>query len=108
MGDDDERYLFSSTAGYGFVARLGDLVSRNKSGKSVLSLPAGAAVLPAAAVRSLTDDVVCAISNNGSLLTFPVGELPEMAKGKGNKIYNIPGPKFKSGEESMIALAQPI
>lgn len=105
MGEDDERYLFSSTAGYGFVARLGDLFSRNKSGKSVLSLPAGAQVLPAAAVSSLTDDVVCAISNNGSLLTFPVGELPEMAKGKGNKIYNIPGPKFKSGEESMIALS---
>ncbi len=105
MGEDDERYLFSSTAGYGFVARLGDLFSRNKSGKSVLSLPAGAQVLPAAAVSSLTDDIVCAISNNGSLLTFPVGELPEMAKGKGNKIYNIPGPKFKTGEESMIALS---
>ena len=28
-----------------------------------------------------------------------------MAKGKGNKIYNIPGPKFKTGEESMVALA---
>ncbi len=105
MGEDEERYLFSSTAGYGFVARLGDLVSRNKSGKSVLSLPAGAQVLPAAAVSSLTDDLVCAISNTGSLLSFPVGELPEMAKGKGNKIYNIPGPKFKSGEESMMALA---
>lgn len=105
MGEDDERYLFSSTAGYGFVARLGDLFSRNKSGKSVLSLPGGAQVLPACAVKSLTEDIVCAISNNGSLLSFPVGELPEMAKGKGNKIYNIPGPKFKSGEESMIALA---
>ncbi|WP_088922075.1 DNA topoisomerase IV subunit A [Granulosicoccus antarcticus] len=104
MGDDDDRYLFSSTAGYGFVARLGDLFSRNKAGKSILSLPAGAAVLPAAAVSSLVDDKVCAISNTGSLLSFPVGELPEMAKGKGNKIYNIPGPKFKTGEESMLAL----
>ncbi|NND92809.1 MAG: DNA topoisomerase IV subunit A [Granulosicoccus sp.] len=105
MGEDDERYLFASSAGYGFVARLGDVVSRNKSGKAVLSLPGGATVLPAVAVRSLTDDVVCAFSNTGSLLSFPVGELPEMAKGKGNKIYNIPGPKFKSGAESMIALA---
>lgn len=104
MGDDDERYLFSSTAGYGFVARLGDIVSRNKSGKSVLSLPAGAEVLPAAGISSLTDNLVCAVSNTGSLLSFPVGELPEMAKGKGNKIYNIPTAKFKSGEESMVAL----
>jgi len=105
MGDDDERYLFSSTAGYGFVARLGDLISRNKAGKAVISLPQGAQVLPAQVVTSLTEDLVCAISNTGSLLAFSIGELPEMAKGKGNKIYSIPGPKFKSGEESMTALA---
>ena len=105
MGEDDERYLFASSSGYGFVARLGDLASRNKSGKTVLSVQAGATVLPAAAIASLTDDVVCAISNGGSLLCFPVGELPEMARGKGNRIYNIPGPRFKSGEESMIAVA---
>ncbi|MFK8077319.1 MAG: DNA topoisomerase IV subunit A [Granulosicoccus sp.] len=104
MGDDDERYLFSTTAGYGFVARLGDLISRNKSGKSVISVPAGASVIKSAVVTSLTDNIVCAISNTGSLLCFPVGELPEMAKGKGNKIYSIPASKFKSGEESMIAL----
>lgn len=105
MGDDDDRYLFSTSAGYGFVARLGDLISRNKAGKSVISVPAGAAVLKSAGIASLIDNVVCAISNNGSLLCFPVGELPEMAKGKGNKIFNIPGAKFKSGEESMLALS---
>ena len=105
MGDDDERYLFSTSAGYGFVARLGDIVSRNKSGKAVISVPAGASVLPAAGIASLTDNLVCAVSNTGSLLSFPIGELPEMAKGKGNKIYNIPGAKFKAGEEAMVALA---
>lgn len=105
MGGDDERYLFSTSAGYGFVARLGDLQSRNKAGKAVISVPAGAEVLPARTVASLTDDRVCAISSSGSLLAFPIGELPEMAKGKGNKIYNIPGAKFKSGQESMIAIA---
>ena len=105
MGDDNDRYLFSTTAGYGFVARLGDLVSRNKAGKAVISVSQGALVLPARAVTSLTEDRVCAISNTGSLLAFPVGELPEMAKGKGNKIYNVPSAKFKSAEESMIALA---
>ena len=105
MGDDNDRYLFSTSAGYGFVARLGDLVSRNKAGKVVLSVSQGATVLPARAVASLTEDRVCAISNSGSLLAFPVGELPEMAKGKGNKIYNVPASKFKSAEESMVALA---
>ena len=104
MGADDDRYLFSTTAGYGFVAKLGDLVSRNKAGKAVISVPAGAMVLQAAKVHSLTDDIVAAISSTGSLLSFPVGELPEMAKGKGNKIFNIPGKSFKAGEEKMVAL----
>ena len=105
MGAEDERYLFSTSAGYGFVARLGDLLSRHKAGKVVISVPQGASVLPAMKVESLTDDLVAAISSTGSLLAFPVGELPEMVKGKGNKIFNIPGKRFKAGEESMIALA---
>ncbi len=104
MGADDDRYLFSTSAGYGFVARLGDLISRNKAGKSVISVPAGAVVLPAVRVNSLTDDVVASINDGGSMLVFPVGELPEMAKGKGNKIFNIPSKKFKAGEEAMVAL----
>jgi topoisomerase-4 subunit A len=105
MGADEDRYLFSTSAGYGFVAKLGDLVSRNKAGKAVISVPAGATVLPAVRVDSLTDDIVASINSGGSMLSFPVGELPEMAKGKGNKIFNVPSKKFKSGEESMVALA---
>lgn len=104
MGGDDERYLFSTSAGYGFVARLGDLISRNKSGKVVLNA-SGGQVLTASPVRSLTEDLVIAVSSEGSMLSFPVGELPEMARGKGNKIFNIPSKAFKSGTESMVAVA---
>jgi len=92
-------------ANFVFVAKLSDLVSRNKAGKSVLNVPAGADVLPACRVHSLTEDLVIAISSEGSMLSFPIGELPEMARGKGNKIFNIPGKAFKSGAESMVALA---
>lgn len=104
MGDEDDRYLFSTSAGYGFVARLGDLISRNKSGKAVLNA-SGGKVLTASAVRSLTEDLVIAVSSEGSMLSFPVGELPEMARGKGNKIFNIPSKAFKSGAESVVAVA---
>jgi len=104
MGADEDRWLFATDAGFGFVARLGDLISRNKSGKAVISVPSGAEVLPAAPVVSLTEDLVAAVGSGGSLLVFPVGELPEMARGKGNKIFNIPGPRFAAGEESMVAV----
>jgi len=104
MGGDDDRYLFSTSAGYGFVARLGDLISRNKSGKAVLNA-SGGQVLTASPVRSLTEDLVIAVSSEGAMLSFPVGELPEMARGKGNKIFNIPSKAFKSGAESVVAVA---
>jgi len=105
MGADEDRWLFASSAGFGFVARLGDLVSRNKSGKAVITLPVGAEVLPAARILSLTEDLVCAVGSGGSLLAFPVGELPEMARGKGNKLFNVNASLFAAGEESMIAVA---
>jgi len=105
MGDDADRYLFSTSAGYGFVSPLGPLVGRNKAGKAVISVPAGAVVLPAVKITDSKTDIVAAISDSGSMLTFPVTELPELNRGKGNKIFNIPGKKFKAGEESMLALA---
>ena len=35
------------------------------------------------------------------MLVFEINELPNLAKGKGNKIMNIPKPKFLAGEENM-------
>jgi len=105
MGDDTDRYLFSSSAGYGFVSELGPLVSRNKAGKAVLTVPAGATALRSCRIDSTKTDMVAAVSNTGSMLTFPVEELPELNRGKGNKIFGIPGKKFKDGSEAMIAIA---
>ncbi len=105
MGADEQRYLFATSAGFGFVAELGKLQSRNKSGKAVLSVSQGADVLPAIPVTDLATDRVAAVSNTGSMLVFPLSELPEMARGKGNRMYGIPGKKFKDGSEYMVAVA---
>ena len=105
MGADEQRYLFATSAGFGFVAELGNLQSRNKSGKAVLSVSQGADVLPAVPVSDLATDRVAAVSNTGSMLVFPLSELPEMARGKGNRMYGIPGKKFKDGSEYMVAVA---
>jgi topoisomerase-4 subunit A len=43
--------------------------------------------------------------SSGSMLVFPLDEVPELNRGKGNKLYNIPSKKFKSGDESMVAIA---
>ncbi len=104
LGADDQKYLLSSDAGYGFVARLGDLTGKNKAGKSVLTLPKGAKVLQAAAVPGDADAWVACVTTEGRLLVFPVAELPEMARGKGNKMIGIPPARVAAREEFVVSV----
>jgi topoisomerase-4 subunit A len=105
IGDNDKKYLLASDAGYGFIASLGDLVSRNKAGKAILRVPAGGKAVVPAPVPKGKECLIAAVSSIGRLLLFEMEELPELAKGKGNKLINIPGPKYKSGDEKMVAAA---
>jgi len=105
MGPDDARYLFASSAGYGFHAALGEVASRNKAGKAVLSLPKGGEVLKPAQIHDLVTDKVAVIADNGNMLTFDISEVTAAAKGKGGKLMGIPGPKLQSGVEKVIAVA---
>ena len=60
------------------------------------------------AALSTTPDAECliaAVSSIGRLLCFEMEELPELAKGKGNKLINIPAKKYKAGEEQLVAMA---
>ncbi|MBK1724132.1 DNA topoisomerase IV subunit A [Thiocystis violacea] len=106
LGDaPDARYLLASDAGYGFIARFEDLVAKPKGGKAVLSLPAGAQVLIPLPVGEGAGALLAAATSAGHLLLFPLAELPEMARGKGNKIIGIPTSKVSAREEVMVALA---
>ncbi len=104
-GEDDTRWLLASDAGYGFVGRFGDMLTRNRSGKSVLTVPKGTGVLPPAPVVDPKTDRVVAVTNVGHLLAFAVSDLPELTRGKGNKIIGVK--KGKGGErgEWVAALA---
>ncbi|HSG64405.1 MAG TPA: DNA topoisomerase IV subunit A, partial [Gammaproteobacteria bacterium] len=99
IGAPEDRWVLASSAGYGFVVKLGDLHSRNKAGKVVLSVPKGARVLPAAPVGE-NGELVVAASDDGRLLAFPLAELPELARGKGNKILALPA----KSEIAMMAI----
>jgi len=103
IGGAEQKYLLASDAGYGFIATLEDLVSRNKAGKAVLRVPAGGKAVVPAAVPKDTECLIAAVSSIGRLLMFEMDELPELAKGKGNKLLNIPGKKYQSGEEKLVA-----
>ena len=105
IGDSEDKYLLASDAGYGFVATLGDLVTRNKAGKAILRVPSGGRAVVPSRVPSESECLIAAVSSIGRLLLFEMDELPELAKGKGNKLINIPGKKYQSGEEKLVAAA---
>ena len=102
-GEADARFVLASSQGYGFVTRFENLVGRQKAGKAMLSLSEGAQVLQPAQLPGSADDRVVAVTSAGHLLAFPVGELPELERGKGNKIIEIP--KAKRGTERVVAVA---
>ncbi|HEX5636388.1 MAG TPA: DNA topoisomerase IV subunit A [Gammaproteobacteria bacterium] len=104
LGQPEDLYLFATSFGYGFVGKLEDLHSRNKAGKAFMNLPAGARILPPVKVRSLDDESIVAVTSEGHMLVTALAELPQMAKGKGDKIINIPSPKLKSGDEWLCAI----
>lgn len=102
-GEHDTRFVIASSHGYGFLTRFENLTGRNKAGKAMLSLSEGAHVLQPAAVGDLESDRLVVATSAGHLLAIPIGELPELDKGKGNKIIDIP--KGKRGTERVTALA---
>jgi topoisomerase-4 subunit A len=104
IGEPEDLWLLASDAGYGFTARLKDLISDRRAGKTVLNVPDNAHVLVPAPVLS-ADSLVAVVSSEGKLLAFPVGEVPEMPRGKGNKLYDIPPKKAAARHELMTAVA---
>jgi len=106
MGDPEGLWLIASDAGYGFTARLKDLITDRKAGKTVLNPPENSLALPPAFVPSekslVCVSIVDADGENGRLLAFPVKDIPEMPRGKGNKLFNIPTALAKERAEVVI------
>jgi len=105
LPDDSALYVIASDAGYGFVVKGEDLQAKNKAGKALLSLPAGALVVPPKPLGNREEDWLAAVTTEGRLLLFPVRDLPQLGKGKGNKIIGIPGERVASREEYLTDLA---
>ena len=103
MEPEEQRLLMASDAGYGFICTFNDLISRNRAGKALLTLPENARVMTPMAVHH-EDDMLLAITQAGRMLMFPVGELPQMSKGKGNKIISIPSADAAAGVDKLAWL----
>jgi topoisomerase-4 subunit A len=104
MGELEDLWLVASDAGYGFTVRVKEMLSTKKAGKSLLNLPDGATVLPPAFVPG-DDALVAVTSKDGKLLVFSVKDVPELPRGKGNKLFDVPGKKFAAREDFVTGIA---
>jgi len=104
MGDESDRYIISSDHGYGFIATLSDINSRNKNGKALINLTENALLMPPQKLSNNADDLCLTINNEGNMLIFPIASLPSLSKGKGNKMINIPTAKATKREEFVTML----
>ncbi|MEE1925093.1 DNA topoisomerase IV subunit A [Pseudomonas sp. 148P] len=105
LPDDEALYVIASDAGYGFVVKGEDLQAKNKAGKALLSLPNGAKVLAPRLVADREQNWLAAVTTEGRLLVFKISDLPQLGKGKGNKIIGVPGDRVASREEYVTDMA---
>ncbi len=89
MAPDEQKFLMASDAGYGFICNFSDLVAKNRAGKALITLPENARVMTPLEITHPQDDMLLAITSSGRMLMFPVADLPQLSKGKGNKIISV-------------------
>lgn len=89
VSDPEQQYLFGADAGYGFVSAIQNMISKNKAGKKVITLPNNAKMLPPVAVSGEEGELIVVVTHLGRMLVYPVSTLPQLTKGKGNKLIGI-------------------
>jgi topoisomerase-4 subunit A len=104
MGVSDQRVLLASDAGYGFITELANMVTKNTKGKAMLTVPRDSEPLPPVYVNNHETDYLAAITTEGRMLVTPVNVLPELPRGKGNKIIQIPPARVRKREEYLKLL----
>jgi len=104
MGAAAQKVLLASDAGYGLVTEISHMVTKNTKGKAMLTVPKGAEPLPPQYVFNPATDSLAAVTNEGRMLVIPVRDLPELPKGKGNKIIQIPPARVQKRQEFVKVL----
>ena len=92
-GNEEDKYLFTSSNSYGFIAPLKGLIARPKAGKAFMKVEAGVKVLEP--IRLDDREFLAATSSESKLLVFPLNEINEYPNGgRGVKIMDIPKGKL--------------
>ena len=82
------KLLVASSDGRGFITAADGVVAQTKNGKQVLNVKAPA---KAKICRPAVGDSVAVVGENRKILVFPLDELPEMGRGRGNVLQRYKG-----------------
>ena len=105
MGKNEQLFLLGSSFGYGFICKFEDMLSRAKAGKATVSLgKAGAEIACPSQITDIETDMIAAVTSEGYLLIIDAKDIPQLPRGKGNKIINVPSKRLKAGEEKVVAI----
>jgi topoisomerase-4 subunit A len=100
VGPADTPLLVASTAGYGFIAKAGDMVSRNRNGKAFMTMEEGDEPLPPKVIVDKASALAC-LSGQGRLLVFGLDEVKTLTGGRGVILMDL------EPKEKLLA-AQPV
>ncbi|RUR11664.1 DNA topoisomerase IV subunit A [Legionella sp. km772] len=101
-GEPEQKVLLACDAGYGFIATINELYVKNRNGKACIKLLKNSQILPPCIIPEGDNLLVACATNVGRLLLFPLQQLPELSRGKGNKLINIPTAKSSAREEYIV------
>ena len=82
-GKPDTSVLVASTGGYGFFAKLADMISNRRAGREFMTLDEGETPIAPVIYEEAPDNVVVAVSAEGRMLAFEASELRVLARGRG-------------------------
>ena len=98
-GDNEQKIILASSQGYGFINTLGNLDTNQKAGKNIINFADDAQLLTVSRIdvqaegddakAKVAQDQIAVVTSAGYLLIFAMDELPEQARGKGNKLINL-------------------
>ena len=88
-GKPEDRYLFAASGGFGFIASLDDLSSRNRAGKGFMTLGEAEVPLLPVRVRDLEKEYIAVLADDSRLVVFALNEIKVMPRGKGLMLMKL-------------------
>ncbi|MGI9211046.1 MAG: DNA gyrase subunit A, partial [Methylococcaceae bacterium] len=104
-GADEDWWLLASESGYGFLTQLKELSSKNRAGKSVLSVTETGGVMSPVRITRPEHEWLVLITAEGRMLIHACTEVPILARGRGNKLIQIIPAELSAGRDKLLHIA---